>query len=97
MKPFSEQMETSGMNSSDGEHENLQWSLSITNVPCSVFEDENTKVRFGNVIVIVFTHTYYMFLVSSLSNWLREVFFINSYGLILGTLAVMAMFPAVRS
>ena len=46
MKPFAEQMETSGMNSRDGEHENLQWSLSITNVPCSVFEDENTKVRF---------------------------------------------------
>ena len=53
MKPFSEQMETSGMNSSDGEHENLQWSLSITNVPCSVFEDENTKVRFGNVILFL--------------------------------------------
>ena len=62
MKPFAEQVETSGMNSTDGEHENLQWSLSITNVPCSVFEDENTKVRFDNVIV--FTHTYYMFLVS---------------------------------
>ena len=27
MKPFAEQMETSGMNSSDGEHENLQWRL----------------------------------------------------------------------
>jgi len=49
MKPFAEQVETSGMNSSDGEHENLQWSLSITNVPCSVFEDENTKKVFENL------------------------------------------------
>ena len=59
MKPFAEQMETSGMNSSDREHENLQWSLSITNVPCTVFEDENTKVRFGNVSI--YSYILYVF------------------------------------
>jgi len=50
MKPFAEQMETSGMNSSDGEHENLQWRLSITNVPCRACGSWSSKV-------IVLAHT----------------------------------------
>lgn len=45
MKPYDENMETSCTNFSDGEQENLLWSLWVTNVPNDVYEDENTKVN----------------------------------------------------
>ena len=45
MKPFDENMDKSLTDFGDGEQEeNLSWSLSITNVPNDVYEDENTKV-----------------------------------------------------
>ena len=47
MKPIDEKIETSRTNHNAGDHENLPWSLSITNIPYSVFDDENTKVRIG--------------------------------------------------
>ena len=46
MKPYVENMEISCPNDVDGagEEENLSWSLSITNVPNDVYDDENTRV-----------------------------------------------------
>ena len=46
MKPYIENAETSCPNFSDGgeEEENLAWSLSITNVPNDVYDNENNKV-----------------------------------------------------
>lgn len=45
MKPRSENGNTSGPNFSDGEEaENMSWSLSITNVPNDVYDDQTTKV-----------------------------------------------------
>ena len=45
MKPFVENTDTSCANFSDGDEEgSLPWSLSITNVPNDVYEDEKTKV-----------------------------------------------------
>jgi len=47
MKPFVENTDTSCANFSDGDEEgNLPWSLSITNVPNDVYEDEKTKELF---------------------------------------------------
>ena len=45
MKPHIENGNTSGPNFSDGEEaENMSWSLSITNVPNDVYDDQTTKV-----------------------------------------------------
>lgn len=45
MKPCDENMDKSLTDFGDGEQEeNLSWSLSITNVPNDVYEDEHTKV-----------------------------------------------------
>lgn len=45
MKPHSENGNTSGPNFSDVEEaENMSWSLSITNVPNDVYDDQTTKV-----------------------------------------------------
>lgn len=49
MKPIDEKIETSRTNHNAGDHENLPWSLSITNIPYSVFDDENTKKMFENL------------------------------------------------
>lgn len=48
MKPYIENAETSCPNFSDGgeEEENLAWSLSITNVPNDVYDNENNKELF---------------------------------------------------
>lgn len=47
MKPHSENGNTSGPNFSDGEEaENMSWSLSITNVPNDVYDDQTTKELF---------------------------------------------------
>ena len=46
MKSYDENTEKSPTDFGDDEQEkNLSWSLSITNVPNDVYEDENTKVR----------------------------------------------------
>ena len=44
MKPFVENMETSCPPDSGEGDEELLWSVSVTNLPNDVFDDENTKV-----------------------------------------------------
>ena len=67
MKPYIENAETSCPNFIDGgEEENSAWSLSITNVPNDVYDDENTKVSWFFIFFILSNKARYYCLVRDL-------------------------------